>query len=217
MIGVIAQARMTSKRFPGKSLALLSGKPVLQHVIERAKLIPFVDKVVVAMPADKLSAPMGELCDQLGVETFYGPEKDVLKRFYLAAMHFELNIIVRLTCDSPCIDPIVAGEVLSLLKAENLDYASNVFPKRTYPKGLDVEVMTFDCLEAAHVKATKAYDREHCTSWVQRTKGIRRGNVQQRFDRSDVNLCVDYESDIARLEALMPKEQILEMVSGTKH
>jgi spore coat polysaccharide biosynthesis protein SpsF (cytidylyltransferase family) len=38
-IGTIIQARMTSKRFPGKSMQLLYGKPVVHHVIERAKQI----------------------------------------------------------------------------------------------------------------------------------------------------------------------------------
>jgi 3-deoxy-manno-octulosonate cytidylyltransferase (CMP-KDO synthetase) len=41
-VGVIIQARMTSHRFPGKSMVLLNGKPVIQHVWERAKEIPIL-------------------------------------------------------------------------------------------------------------------------------------------------------------------------------
>ncbi len=39
-IGVIVQSRMTSRRFPGKSMALLLGKPVLERVLERVITIP---------------------------------------------------------------------------------------------------------------------------------------------------------------------------------
>jgi spore coat polysaccharide biosynthesis protein SpsF (cytidylyltransferase family) len=219
MIGAILQARMTSKRFPGKSMAMLSGKTVLERVIERAKLIPFVDKIIVAMPSDKASEPMGALCERMGVETFYGPEDDVLRRYYLAASCFELDTIVRITADSPFLDPVVAGEVLALLKAENLDYCSNVFPKRTYPKGFDVEAFTYDCLEAAHLMTKSAENREHVTSpWMQHRKGLRRANVRQKIDRSDINLCVDWPEDIERLENLVAKIKLpgLGLASQTK-
>ena len=220
MIGAILQARMTSTRFPGKSMALLAGRPVLEWVIERAKLIPFVEKVIVAMPSDKASAPMGELCERLGVETFYGPEDDVLRRYYLAAMTFELDTIVRITGDCPMFDPLVAGEVLALLKAKNLDYCSNVFPKRTYPKGFDVEAFTFECLEAAHIESEDdpdyppakrralAYNREHVGVWAQKRKGVQRANVQQRVDQSNINLCIDYPADLERLENIIGKMKL---------
>lgn len=217
-IGVLIQSRMTSTRFPGKSLAILAGKPVLERVIERAKLIPFVEKVIVAMPLDKASAPMGELCERLGVDTFYGSEDDVLRRYYLAAMTFDLETIVRITGDCPFFDPVVAGEVLALLKAENLDYCSNVFPVRTYPKGFDVEAFTFDCLEAAHVMAKAPHYREHVTPFMQKRRGIRRANVQQKINRSGLNFCVDYPTDIERLEKLLAQAELRELdASATRH
>ena len=217
-VGVVAQARMTSKRFPGKSMALIAGKPVLEHVIERAKLIPFVDKIIIAMPSDKASTAMGELCERMGVEPFYGPEDDVLKRYYLAATCFDLSTIVRLTCDCPMFDPIVAGEVLSVLKAENLDYCSNVFPKRTYPKGFDVEAFTYDCLEAAHLMSKAPYYREHVTVFMQKRRGIRRANVVQKIDRSGLNFTVDYPDDIERLEKLLAKAELKEIeTNATRH
>ena len=150
---VIVQARMTSKRFPGKVLTELSGKTVLERVLERCALVPFVDTVICAFPADDASIPIYQLCNSLGIACASGSEDDVLSRYYDAAQMYGVDTIVRITADCPFFDPVVAGEVLSLLKAENLDYCSNVFPVRTYPKGFDVEAFTFDCLEAAHIKA----------------------------------------------------------------
>lgn len=199
---------MTSHRFPGKAIAPLAGKPVLERVLERCALVPFVDTVICAFPAADESIPIYQLCNSLGIACASGSENDVLGRIYDAATMYGIDTIIRVTGDSPFFDPIVAGEVLALLKAENLDYCSNVFPVRTYPKGFDVEAFTYDCLEAAHIRAKKSYDREHCTPWMQRTRGIRRANVRQKIDQSHVNLCVDEKSDIERLEKMVAKMKL---------
>jgi spore coat polysaccharide biosynthesis protein SpsF len=191
---------------------------VLERVIERAKLVPFVDVVICAFPAADESIPIYQLCNSLGIACASGSEDDVLSRYYDAAQMYGLDTIIRICADSPFVDPIVAGEVLALLKAENLDYCSNVFPKRTYPKGFDVEAFSYDCLEAAHIKAKAPHYREHVCPWMQKTRGIRRANIQQKVDRSGVNLCVDVPSDIERLEKMLAKAELMEIPnSATKH
>jgi spore coat polysaccharide biosynthesis protein SpsF (cytidylyltransferase family) len=214
---VIVQARMTSKRFPGKVLAPLAGTPVLTRVLERCAMVPFVDTVICAFPAAEESVPIYQLCNSMGIACASGSEDDVLARYYDAATMYGVDTIIRITGDCPFFDPIVAGEVLALLKAENLDYCSNVFPKRTYAKGFDVEAFTYDCLEAAHIESEAnpdhplmksralAYNREHVTPWMQKRKGVRRANVQQRVDQSGINLCVDVPGDIERLERFIAK------------
>ena len=201
--GIIVQARMGSKRFPGKVLKPLAGKTVLERVLERCALVPFVDTVICCFPAADESIPIYQLCNSLGVACASGSENDVLGRYYDAATMYGIDTIVRITADCPFFDPVVAGEVLALLKAENLDYCSNVFPKRTYPKGFDVEAFSYDCLEVAHLLAKKPYDREHCTPFMQRKRGIRRANVRQKINQSELNLCIDFPSDISRIEKMM--------------
>lgn len=44
----IIPSRYSSTRFPGKPLALINGRPMIQHVYERVKTVPNIDKVVVA-------------------------------------------------------------------------------------------------------------------------------------------------------------------------
>jgi spore coat polysaccharide biosynthesis protein SpsF (cytidylyltransferase family) len=216
--GVIISARMTSKRFPGKVLTPLAGKTVLERVIERARLVPFVDTVIVAFPAADESIPIYQLCNSLGVACASGSETDVLGRIYDAATMYGIDTIIRITGDCPFFDPVVAGEVLALLKAENLDYCSNVFPKRTYPKGFDVQVFTYDCLEAAHLMAKAPHYREHVCPWMEKKSGLRRANVQQKVDRSRLNFCVDVPGDIERLEKLLAKAELMEIPSSaTKH
>lgn len=47
-VTVVIPARFASSRFPGKPLARLSGKPMIQHVYERVRPVPEVGEVVVA-------------------------------------------------------------------------------------------------------------------------------------------------------------------------
>lgn len=206
-IGVIVQARQTSKRFPGKSMALLLGVPVLKRVLERVKTIPDTETII-AVPDTDASNPMLELADSMGIDNFCGSELNVLNRFLGAARFFKFDYIVRVTADCPFIDPRVCKECIDLLLFRKLDYCSNIFPNRTFPQGLDCEVFTFDALEAAHIEANSPYDLEHVTPWMQRTEGIRRACVEQRIDQSNQNWCVDYPSDIERLEKLIDKQEI---------
>ncbi len=218
--GIVIQARMTSKRFPGKSMAILLGKPVIQHVIERAKLIrdysfvqnvlPHAPIVILAVPDKPESAPMIDLAGELGIEYFSGSEHDVLSRYYHCAKSFELKTIMRITGDCPFIAPPVCSELLKMHKIRKFDYTCNVMP-RTYPTGMDCEIMTFDALEAAWAMAVTISDREHVTPWLQRTEGIERGNMRwtkpgpKSVLQPGTNLCVDFPSDIERLEVLYRK------------
>lgn len=204
-VGVIIQARMTSNRFPGKSMAILHGKPVIQWTMERAKRIRVSAKgekplVVLAVPDTDESEPMLVLADKLKVENFCGAEFNVLERYYSTARYFRFDYVIRITGDCPFIDPRVCSEVIQLLIWRKLDYASNCFPERTYPKGLDCEAFTFDALEACQFSAESPYDMEHVTPWLQRTEGIKRACVKQKIDYSHKNWCVDYPEDIKRLE-----------------
>src|SRR4029077_1611731 len=221
-IGIVIQARMTSIRFPGKSMYPLLGKPVLQHVIERAKFIRGPKKskltVVVAVPDTVASEPMLQLAEHMGVQNFCGTEHNVLKRYYDTAKFFKFDVIMRITADCPFIDPKVCSEVLQLLIWRKLDYASNVYPERSYPQVLDCEAFTFDTLEAATVMAETIYELEHVTPWMQNTPEVKKGNVKQKQDESKKNWCVDYPEDIQRLEkdaeANKDKEEVGDGIHG---
>lgn len=206
-IGVIVQARMTSIRFPGKSMALLAGKPVIEHVLERARNIrankQYDIETIVAVPDTDESEPIIAHADKMGISNFCGDEHDVLRRYYDCALFFGFDYIVRITGDCPFIDPKVSSEVLQLLLWRKLDYSSNIFPKRTYPKGLDTEAFTLDCLEAAYKMGDAPYFKEHVTPWMQSTIGLKRAVVQQKDNMAHLNYCVDYPEDIPRLEKIL--------------
>lgn len=168
----IVQARMGSTRLPGKVLLPLGGHTVLWHVLTRCKEIRGIDDVVLAVPDEKRSDQLIAEASSIGVHTIKGPEHDVLARYHRAALAYDAEIIMRVTADCPLINPNVCWEVLKLRYRDKSDYASNVYPSRTWPQGMDCEVFTFDALQQAHENATEPYDREHVCPWVQRNCSV---------------------------------------------
>ena len=71
---VIVQARMTSKRLPGKVLLPLGGISVLEHVLTRCQGIANADMVCCAVPDTKESAPIILEAERLKVSIFKGSE-----------------------------------------------------------------------------------------------------------------------------------------------
>ena len=101
-VTAIIQARMQSKRLPGKSMKEIAGKPLLAHVIDRAKAMEGVGAVVVATCDG--NQPIVELAASMGVQSFVGSEANVLDRYYLSALQAGGDYIVRITGDNPFTD-----------------------------------------------------------------------------------------------------------------
>jgi len=164
-IVAIIQARMGSSRLPGKVLMDLGGETVLGRVVRRLQRSRHISKIVVAtttVPADEVIVAE---CDRLEVLCFRGSEHDVLDRYYQAARANAADAVVRVTSDCPLIDPELVDETVEVFRDEHADYASNVFP-RTYPRGLDTEVFSFDALDRAWREAREAHQREHVTPYL---------------------------------------------------
>lgn len=199
----IVQARMGSSRFPGKVMASLAGKPVLQHVLERCAKIPGVDVLVLAVPDEDAGNVLATLAQEHDAYVFLGSEQDVLSRYLGAARMASADVVMRITADCPLIDPDVCGDVLRLFQSsDEIDYASNVLP-RTWPQGLDCEVFSMATLEWAAETATEPYDREHVTPIMQRLTESRRANLTASYDASHLRWTVDYPEDIEYLERIL--------------
>jgi spore coat polysaccharide biosynthesis protein SpsF len=163
----IIQARMGSTRLPGKVLKDLEGETVLARVVNRLRSARLIEELLVAtsnLPADDAIV---EECNRCVVPVFRGEENDVLDRYFRAAQFCRAEIVVRITSDCPLIDPEVTDKTIQAFIHERPDYASNALI-RTYPRGLDTEVMTVQALERAWHSATQPYQRAHVTPYIYR-------------------------------------------------
>ena len=192
----IVQARMSSTRLPGKVLKPLAGKPMLARQLERIARARLVDKLVVATSAEASDDPIAVVCAGLGIACFRGSLADVLGRFIGAAEAFgPPRHIVRLTGDCPLTDPAIVDAAIALHLANGVDYTSNGV-QRTYPDGLDVEVMTFAALARAACEASEPFEREHVTPRLyRRTDLFSQQPLLNPVDLAELRWTVDNAKD----------------------
>ena len=210
-VAVIVQARLGSTRLPAKVLLPLpTGRTAIEEVLHRCKFIPGVNDVICATPDSIENEILAPFIRKAGCAWISGPEHDVLARYVKAANATNADVIMRVTADCPLLDPDVCGMVLDLFHNyelspfafrdgdDEVDYCSNVLP-RSFPQGLDCEVFARDSLDRAHEEATEAYDREHVTSYMQRSMTCRKANVTASNDLSHLRWTLDTLEDYVRI------------------
>lgn len=215
---IIVQARMTSTRLPGKVMRRVLGKPLLAYLIERLRRVRLADAIIVAMPEDRRSRPMIDLCNALAIPFFLGSEKDVLGRFYGAGLCYRGETIVRITADCPLLDPDVVDLTLGFFRDAHgrYDYVANWSydlsthtALHTFPLGMSVEVFTFKALSEAHRRATYAPEREHVTPFFYtHPEQYAIGHIDQSENMGHYRWTVDTPEDFELvrriIEALYP-------------
>lgn len=196
----VIQARMGSTRLPGKVLLDLAGEPMLVRDMNRLSRTETLDEVVVATTVEPADEAIVDLCQERGWAYFRGSEEDVLDRYYRAAKAHKADVVVRITSDCPLIEPQVVDQVVKafLERQPELDYASNTAPERTFPRGLDTEVMRFDALERAWREDDNPAWREHVTPYVRRhPERFETYGVLNDQDLSRMRWTVDTPEDLA--------------------
>lgn len=198
----IIQARMGSTRLPGKVLADIQGQPMLAHVLVRTRGARTVNEVIVATTTESPDDVIVDFCREHQSPCFRGSEEDVLDRYYRAAKQFAANVVVRITSDCPLIDPGVIDKLVLAFLDRRPDYASNGVI-RTYPRGLDTEVIGCDTLELAWRDARLPYQRSHVTPYIyENPKQFKILSVTAERDFSEFRWTVDTEQDLEFIRAV---------------
>jgi spore coat polysaccharide biosynthesis protein SpsF len=130
------------------------------------------------------------------VKVIRGNEDDVLDRFRQAAVESGAATIVRVSADSPFVDPEVTDMVVDAFLSQDADYASNKLSP-SFPLGLDVEAFSRDALETTWKEATEAYERSHVTvRMYSSASAMRLLPVTTTPDRHDWRWTVDTPEDL---------------------
>jgi len=204
----IIQARVSSTRLPGKVLKELppgSGITVLGQVIRRLRKCRKLNDIIVATTTEKEDDELVHIAQREGAKYFRGSKEDALSRYYLAAKENNSDIVVRITSDCPCIDPEVVDSVIEKHLATKADYTLNTLI-RTFPHGLDTEVLSFDTLEKTYMEATEAFEREHVSPYIYKSNPqmfkITSVEAPPRLRAPDIRITLDTEEDYALLCAV---------------
>jgi spore coat polysaccharide biosynthesis protein SpsF len=201
-IVAIVQARMGSSRLPGKVLKDLGGETVLARVVRRLRRSALIGDIVVATTVSAADDAIVRECQRLGASSFRGSELDVLDRYYRAAQSADAEAIVRITSDCPLIEPEITDKTIRLFLEQPADYASNAL-HRTYPRGLDTEVMTREALGRAWEQARSPYQRVHVTPYIyEHPELFRIVSLRSRQDYSHCRWTLDTVEDLAFIRAV---------------
>jgi spore coat polysaccharide biosynthesis protein SpsF len=156
MILAILQVRMTSPRLPGKAMAPLRGEPMVWRQVERLRLARMLSKIVVATSAETSDDPLASFLVARGQTVFRGASENLSRRFMRCVEAAgPVRHVVRIKGDSPFVDPAIVDETVRLALSTDAAYVSNRV-NRTYPRGLEVEVVTADALSRTTAETDEA-------------------------------------------------------------
>jgi spore coat polysaccharide biosynthesis protein SpsF len=194
----ILQARMSSRRLPGKVLAPVLGQPMIQRQIERIRHARRLDRLVVATSITRDDDAIAELCSAIGQPCFRGSLDDVLGRFVGALDAYgPADHVVRLTADCPLIDWSIIDRCVDEHITAGADYTSNAIV-RTFPDGLDVEVIRSDALRMVNADTQDSASREHVTPSIYgRPDRFQVRHVTQPENLAALRWTVDNADDLA--------------------
>lgn len=201
VIPVVVVARMSSTRLPGKSLKQITGETVVGRVVSNVARSKSADAYLVATSIDPTDTPIMNWCREQGVPVFRGPLDNVALRVLQAGVHARADAVVRVSGDSPFIDPVLIDHAIRLYRANDLDLVTNVFP-RSFPRGQSVEVISLNALRRVIDNGLTAEQQEHVTkAFYDHPHDFHIANFATEDvggtcgDHSSIQLAIDSEGD----------------------
>lgn len=159
----IIQARMGSSRLPGKILKPLGTEDVLTYDIERCRQIKGIEEVIVATSTLPQDDEIASWCEKYAVSYYRGSEDDVLDRYVQCSRLYEPDYVMRVTSDCPFVDYEMAGEMIELMRQQQKDV---MLLDGDLPRGLAVELISYQALLRIHEIGTEPRHREHVTYYA---------------------------------------------------
>ena len=209
----IVQARMGSTRFPGKSMALLYGRPLLAFLLERLKGAHQLSSIIVATTLDPKDDLIADQAKRMDVPCVRGPEEDVLGRFLLTSSQHPSHFVVRVCADNPLTDPVEVDNLVQFVRGGEYDYAYNNRVACGLPDGVGAEAVPREMLTYLDKIASTPKYREHVLLYLyEHSAEFRVGYPETpgRLRRPEFRLDVDYPDDLEFLSSLcdhLPREK----------
>ncbi len=122
IVGIIP-ARFASTRFPGKPLALIAGKPLIQHVVEQCQKAKSLAEIIVATDDSRIADTAKKFCR---VEMTRADHPSGSDRIAEVTMRCNCEAVVNIQGDEPLIDPNVIDAVAKVLPHEEMSTAATL-------------------------------------------------------------------------------------------
>jgi len=152
IVGIII-ARIESKRFPGKIMAEIDGKSILQHCIETSRDLK-VDDLVVATGYPNKNEEIMDLCKKLRVKIFCA------------------DYVLRINADCPFYEPTMSDLLIDYAKTGGWEYITYWLKGdekpivALYPRGEYKEVISTKALYKTYFATMYDLDLQHVTPFI---------------------------------------------------
>ncbi len=204
MIGLILQARMNSRRLPGKVMSLVNGAPLISHVISQCCRAYEGGPVIVCTSEEASDDPIFEYCQLNRIPVYRGSLNDVYARYVGCIDEFGLTAFGRICCDSPGIsDELISLAINTYNSIQGVDLVTNVF-ERTFPVGQSIEIVNAETFKAAKFKSLDGFSKEHVTqTFYHNVTDFKICNIKNlTLERATV-WAVDEPGDLQRVSELI--------------
>ncbi|CCQ73086.1 putative GT [Magnetospira sp. QH-2] len=174
---------------------------MLEIMIERMKRCESISGLAVATSSGSDDDPIAALCENMGIACYRGDLDDVAGRFVQAAIEAKAQTLVRISGDSPFLDPALIDQAVALFETSRCDLATNIL-KRSFPKGMSVEVFRAERLREAH-PVMSAREREHVTAYFYaHPEEVTFASFESKIAMDSVQLSVDTVEDYHRVQKI---------------
>lgn len=203
---VVVSARMASTRCPGKALALLAGRPLLEVLLRRMATVRGVDGLVLATSVNPENDPLEAVARGAGWEVFRGDEEDVLRRHVECARACGADHVVRVTGDNPLTDVETTERLVDLHRRAGADYT--YVPGDALLMGILSEVISREALERSWDKGGARHRSELVTLYIKEHPEqfvIATGELPPDLYRPEYRLTVDEPEDVRLMQAVFAR------------
>jgi 3-deoxy-manno-octulosonate cytidylyltransferase (CMP-KDO synthetase) len=115
-IVAVIPARFASSRFPGKALADLDGRPMIEHVYQRATRARSVSRVIVATDDLRIARAVSGFGGEVRLTRPDHPSGT--DRLAEVATSLDCDVVINVQCDEPLIDPGAIDEAAAPFSAD---------------------------------------------------------------------------------------------------
>ncbi len=123
-IGALIPIRLSSERLPKKALKVIKGKPVVQHLLERAFASKHLERenVIVCTTTEKSDDALASIVEGTGARIYRGSTNDIIDRFWNAIKHYDFDAVIEIDGDDICADTLYMDYCLDeLINDDSLD------------------------------------------------------------------------------------------------
>ena len=199
---IIIQARLNSKRLPGKVLKKIYGKPMLLYLFESLKKVN--ETIIVA--TSKFDHKIINFCKKNKVKCFASNLNNVAKRFFELCNIHEDSYFVRICADSPLIDYRLVNKMLKTFKKEKMIFLSNRF--QNFPSGQTIEIVDATYFKKKYKYFKKQSHFEHVTSYFYEKERKKIKFYKTNKDLTNYKMSIDTREDYLKISKLIRINQI---------